>query len=128
MPKNNPMKTYLNFRNNLTMLYKNLPEADLRHVMRVRFWLDYLAATQFLLTGHPRNAWAVYKAREAYRTLKPTYTPLREQNMREATGSPIPELMRHSLLVAFYGVGQAVIARTTGKKDDRKDDDGIEEL
>lgn len=32
------------------------------------------------------------------------------------------------LLVAFYGVGQAVIARTTGKKDDRKDDDGIEEL
>lgn len=32
------------------------------------------------------------------------------------------------LLVAFYGVGQAVIARTTGKKEDRRDDDGIEEL
>ena len=88
------------------MLYKNLPEADLKHVMRVRFWLDYLAATQFLLTGHPKNAWAVYKARKAYRTLKPTYTPLREQNMREATGSPIPELMRHSLLVAFYLKGK----------------------
>ena len=102
----NPRKTFLNFRNNLLMLYKNLPEADLRHVMRVRFWLDYLAATQFLLTGHPKNAWAVYKAREAYRTLKPTYTPLREQNMREATGSPIPELMRHSLLVAFYLKGK----------------------
>ena len=32
------------------------------------------------------------------------------------------------LIILFYGVGQAVIARTTGKKDDRKDDDGIEEL
>ena len=102
----NPRKTFLHFRNNLLMLYKNLPEADLRHVMRVRFWLDYLAATQFLLTGHPKNAWAVYKARKAYRTLKPTYTPLREQNMRETTGSPIPELMRHSLLVAFYLKGK----------------------
>ena len=38
------MKTFLNYRNNLTMLYKNLPEKDLRHVMRIRFWLDYVAA------------------------------------------------------------------------------------
>ena len=50
--------------------------------------------------------YASVMAREAYRTLKPTYTPLREQNMREATGSPIPELMRHSLLVAFYLKGK----------------------
>ena len=34
-----PRKTFLNFRNNLLMLYKNLPEKDLKHVMRVRFWL-----------------------------------------------------------------------------------------
>ena len=44
LPKNNPMKTFLNFRNNLTMLYKNLNDKDLKHVMRVRWWLDYLAA------------------------------------------------------------------------------------
>ena len=52
LPKNNPMKTYLNFRNNLTMLYKNLNDKDLKHVMRVRWWLDYLAALQMLLLEH----------------------------------------------------------------------------
>lgn len=36
----NPRKTYLNYRNNLLMLYKNLPEKDLRHVMSVRTFLD----------------------------------------------------------------------------------------
>ena len=33
LPKGNPKKTFLNFRNNLTMLYKNLPESELAHVM-----------------------------------------------------------------------------------------------
>lgn len=59
LPKGNPMKTYLNFRNNLTMLYKNLPENELRHVMRVRFWLDYVAAFKSLLLD--RN-WGEFKA------------------------------------------------------------------
>ena len=35
-----PRKTFLNFRNNLLMLYKNLPDKDLKPVMRLRFWLD----------------------------------------------------------------------------------------
>ena len=37
------MKTYLNFRNNLTMLYKNLGDGELEKVMRMRRFLDYLA-------------------------------------------------------------------------------------
>ena len=45
--KSNPYKTFLNFRNNLLMLYKNLPESELSKVMRVRFWLDGLAALMF---------------------------------------------------------------------------------
>lgn len=49
LPKGNPMKTYLNFRNNLTMLYKNLPAKDLNHVMRVRCILDYVAAAKMLI-------------------------------------------------------------------------------
>ena len=44
LPKKNPRKTFLNFRNNLTMLYKNLPEDELKAVMRWRWALDYLAA------------------------------------------------------------------------------------
>jgi hypothetical protein len=68
LPKSNPQKTYLNFRNNLTMLYKCLPDQELHHVMRVRWWLDYLAAFEMLLLKHSlADFMAVYKARRDFR-------------------------------------------------------------
>ncbi|WP_455640471.1 glycosyltransferase family 2 protein [Parabacteroides sp.] len=97
-----PRKTFLNFRNNLLMLYKNLPEKDLSHVMRVRFWLDYIAAAKFLLCGHWRNAQAVYKARKEFFEMKPLYLSKRRENLEKTTLATIPELMRSSLIVAFY--------------------------
>lgn len=51
LKKENPHKTFLNFRNNLVMLYKNLPQEELGPVMRVRAVLDYVAALSFLLKG-----------------------------------------------------------------------------
>ena len=101
-----PRKTFLNFRNNLLMLYKNLPKKDLKPVMRTRFWLDYVAAFQFLLKGHYPNAKAVYEARKAFSELLPTYASVRAENLRLATGKPIPELMQRSLIWAFYGRGK----------------------
>ncbi len=98
----NPHKTFLNFRNNLLMLYKNLPEKELRSVMRFRFWSDYLAAIQYLLTGRPKNAKAVYNARKAFYRLKPEYQPVRWENLRKTSNHSIPEVYGKSLLVAFY--------------------------
>ncbi len=49
LSKSNPVKTYLNFRNNLTMLYKNLPAEKLNSVMRWRCVLDYVAAFKSLI-------------------------------------------------------------------------------
>ena len=67
LPKGNPRKTFLNFRNNLTMLYKNLPDNELSHVMRVRFFLDWLAAFQMLILGRSWGDFkAVYKARKEF--------------------------------------------------------------
>lgn len=97
-----PRKTFLNFRNNLLMLYKNLPEKDLKHVMRARFWLDYIAATKFLLCGHVQNAKAVYEARKAFFDMKPEYAEKRRENLAKTTLGTIPELMRSSLILAFY--------------------------
>jgi GT2 family glycosyltransferase len=51
LQKENPRKTFLNFRNNLLMLYKNLPDDRLKSVMAVRTVLDYVAALSFLLKG-----------------------------------------------------------------------------
>jgi GT2 family glycosyltransferase len=102
----NPRKTFLNFRNSLLMVYKNLPEEDLKSVLRTRFFLDYLAALKFLLSGHPKNAKAVYKARKEFHRLLPLYKPIRDENLRKTTVNPVPELMQESLIVAFYLKGK----------------------
>ena len=68
LPKANPMKTFYNFRNNLTMLYKCLPEAELKRVMRIRWFLDYLAAWEMLLLKRNMGDFkAVYRARRAFK-------------------------------------------------------------
>lgn len=68
-----PRKTFLNFRNNLLMLTKNLPASRLWWVMIVRFFMDYLAALQMLLTEQTPNAKAVFQARQAYQKMKIGY-------------------------------------------------------
>ena len=101
-----PRKTFLNFRNNLLMLYKNLPEQDLKHVLRCRFWLDNIAAAKFLISGHYPNARAVYEARKAFHQLLPAYEAVRKENLSKATQTEIPELRKGSLLRAFYLQGK----------------------
>lgn len=48
LKKENPRKTFLNFRNNLLMLYKNLPDKELEHVLFIRGILDRVAALVFI--------------------------------------------------------------------------------
>ena len=80
LPKANPMKTYLNFRNNLTMLYKNLHRDELRHVMRVRWLLDYVAATQTLLVNFNwADCRAIWKARRDFRRWRHNFDDDRRQ-------------------------------------------------
>ena len=102
LKKENPRKTFLNFRNNLVMLYKNLPQEELNKVMRIRTCLDYLAAFNFLLQGHWDNASAVMRARKEYKRLCPSFSLSREENMRKKTLNPIPERTKNSILWQFY--------------------------
>lgn len=67
----NPRKTYLNFRNNLLMIYKNKQHPW--GVLFIRFFLDYAAALLFLCTGKPRSAKAVYEARRDYKVMRASY-------------------------------------------------------
>ncbi len=111
-----PRKTFLNFRNNLLMLYKNLPEKDLKPVMRARFWLDYIAATKFLLCGHVQNAKAVYEARKAFFDMKPEYAEKRRENLAKTTLGTIPELINDSLIIGFYLKGKKKFADINNRK------------
>ena len=70
LPKSSPFKTQLNFRNNLAMLYKNLPEKRRGKVIRLRIVLDWVAAVTFLLQGKGGEFKAVFKAHKEYRQWK----------------------------------------------------------
>lgn len=79
LPKSNPRKTYLNFRNNTAMLYKNLPSGRRCRVMTVRRLLDYVAAVKFLIGGNKGEFNAVFEAHKAFRKTKKIYRQKREQ-------------------------------------------------
>ena len=88
----NPYKTFLNFRNNLLMLYKNLPTDELQHVMRVRRMLDIVAAFAFLLKGERKNFSAVFRARRAYRNMKDEFRTTRDENLSAARQAGNPSM------------------------------------
>ncbi len=100
--KDNPRKTYLNFRNNLLMLYKNLPEAELRPVMRVRWFLDMVAALQYLLKGEWGNVRAVLRARKDYASMRLGYRQLRDENMVKTVQPVQLERFSWGLLWRYY--------------------------
>ena len=97
-----PRKTFLNFRNNLLMLYKNLPEEELRKVLFVRALLDYVAAAMFLLKGEWGNVKAVFRARKEYRKLKTEFRDSREENLRKSVSMYVPERSRFSILWKYH--------------------------
>ena len=107
LPKSNPMKTFLNFRNNLTMLYKCLPESELRHVMCVRWFLDYLAAWEMLIL---KRNWgdfkAIFKARHAFAQWKKDFEADRKTIQQGRVTEQIPERRRFSLLWQYYAKGR----------------------
>lgn len=102
LPKDSPHKTYLNFRNNLLLLYKNLPSDRLEKVMRVRFWLDALASVQFLLTGKWGSFLAVWRGRRDFLRMRPQFAADRQQNLEATVVSPVPEQTAVSILWNYY--------------------------
>ena len=104
--KSNPHKTFLNFRNNLLMLYKNLPDGELRRVMRIRAVLDCVAAFKFLATGALGDFKAVLRARREYRQLRGEYEIVREQNLAATQVPVIRERAAFSLLWQYYVKGK----------------------
>ena len=66
LPQGNPRKLYLNFRNNLMMLWKNLHSEDRWIVLVQRFFLDILAGIKSLVAGKPKDMAAIYRAYKDY--------------------------------------------------------------
>ena len=112
LPKSNPMKTFLNFRNNLTMLYKCLPEEELAHVMRWRWFLDYLAAWETLILNRNWGDFcAIYRARLAFKKWRHDFDADRRQIQESRKETKIPEQRTFSLLWQYYAKGRKLYSQ-----------------
>lgn len=81
LPASNPRKTYLNFRNNLLMLHKNLPDSCRRGLLFRRRLLDTVAWVKFVVNGDRENASAVLRAHRDFRTMRRAYTSHPKANL-----------------------------------------------
>lgn len=69
LPNNSPRKLYLNFRNNLLMMHKNLPGSIRKRVIFIRMLADGIIASVYLLTGRLPFFKSVVKAHKDYRIM-----------------------------------------------------------
>ena len=81
LPQGNPRKTYLNFRNSLFLLYKNLPVKDGKRMLLVRRLYDTLAFFMALAKLHGGDARAIIRAHNDYRRLKNRYHCQPQENL-----------------------------------------------
>lgn len=98
----NPYKTYLNFRNNLLMLYKNLPAKLLKDTMFWRMIFDYIAAIQLFVTGKPKNAISVFKARSDFKRMQPNFEEKRKQNILYSTSDNYSDILQKSIVIEYF--------------------------
>ncbi len=81
LAQGNPKKTYLNFRNNLLLLHKNMPIKEGRKKLFIRRLYDTLAWGMFMLKFDFKNANAVLKAHNDFRKMKKYYTEHPDNNV-----------------------------------------------
>ena len=81
LPQGNPRKTYLNFRNNLLLLHKNLPAGEGRRLLFIRRLYDTLAFGMALAKMHWGDAKAILKAHRDFRRMRAGYTEHPSRNL-----------------------------------------------
>ena len=97
LPASNPRKTYLNFRNNLLLLHKNLPVTDLGPTLLRRRLLDTLAWLKFVATLDFANAGAILRAHRDFRKMRREYTRHPDVNLLRT----MPQ-NRRNILIDYY--------------------------
>lgn len=111
LPKSNPFKTQLNFRNNLSMLYKNLPDERRDKVLRLRMFLDRVAAVKFLLEGHLGEYRAVRKAHKEFRGWRDDLKEKRAAIRPHA----VSQVYQGALLIEYYLLRRQTFTQLRGR-------------
>ncbi len=106
LPAENPYKTYLNFRNNLLMLHKNLPEPDRRKILFRRRLLDTVAWMKYMATFSWKNAAAIFRAHRDFAVMRKQYVRNAAKNL---LGTDVDS--RRNIIVDYYLRGKKIYSR-----------------
>ena len=97
-----PFKTFLNFRNNLLLLYKNLPVRGRSRTLLTRKILDGISAIRFLLRGAFSDFWAVLRAHRAFYGMKSSYKGIKNSNLYPENDVIAGGIYPGSIVLAFF--------------------------
>jgi len=103
LERGHPKKTFLNFRNSLLLLYKNLPPGKRRRAIFMRKMFDAISAARFLLQGSPRDCFAVLRAHRAYSGMKKVYRGTNGKRNEQS----FPHIVKQ--IYPLYGIYQGSI-------------------
>jgi GT2 family glycosyltransferase len=102
LSKDNPKKMYLNFRNNLLMLYKNVAQQALSRTFINRFIFDFMAFGHLLIKGKFKSAKAVVKAYIDFFEMRKSYESVRAENISKIIVSNISSQYNKSIIINYY--------------------------
>ena len=88
------------------MLYKNLPAKLLDNTMFWRIIFDYIAAIQLFVTGKPKNARSVLKARSDFRQMKHNFEDKRKENILYSTSDNYDDILQESIVIGYFLKGK----------------------
>ena len=97
-----PKKVYLNFRNNLYMLFKNLPRHQFTRIFFARMVLDGVAAVKFILGFNFREFWAVIKAHASFYRNIGKLIRKRKETQKLVIVKNHPEVYPKSIMWKFF--------------------------
>ena len=99
LPQSSPFKTFLNYRNNLLMMYKNLPHHRRSRILCIRMTLDWISAVHSLLKGNFSTLKTVWKSHREYRKLRREY---RLPSIKTGVTASYPSCVYHRSVVYQY--------------------------
>ncbi|MFW5820932.1 MAG: glycosyltransferase family 2 protein [Bacteroidota bacterium] len=102
LPRTNPMKTYLNFRNSLFTLYKNLPSHRIIPVILNRLLMDFLSMLRFLRGGKIRDIFAIFRAHWAFYTHFRRYNKFRAREKKFISKYDHKEIYPRSIVWDYF--------------------------
>ncbi len=109
LQKENPFKTYLNFRNNLFLLYKNLQKKELSNILFKRRLLDGIAFAMFIVKFDFKNCKAVWKAHIDFYKMKPSFVAKRKSLLASRNTETHKEIYPRSIVFDHFIHGKKKI-------------------